>query len=734
MLSPEDIAAIAPAGGFTDEPPSYAPYAEMLGYPALASAPAPTGAAPPAPPTPTLDAPAPTPTAQPEGPIVSPAQEIAQTPQPVQSAAALPAASLVAPNKTSAGIATGVSAQSYSPTANAAIRQGPGSSVDRKIGREGAQTAADYQPIQGGFDLAADEARAAAVSSAQIDAKKAEVAAEGSRQIAAAQNDFFQKEQAAGITARASADAAQADYRTALAAYSAAHVDPAQLWEQAGSGGQAGMMFTAFVHDFLGARGIQTSGLDSIKTAIQNNINAQLTALDQKKQVTAGFKELWEMQRSQSATDTEARQRLNGFYLASVKSGIEAKLATYDSPLALAKGQSAIAAITKEQAGNDLLVRQHIDQAANAKATNDVKQYGDELQASSARYAANAHIQAAQIEAGAKNKPVDPRADLIVDTSASGDNTAKRRFLPGLSTELKSKVVEGSNKVWQTNDNVQALIDLQNQIKSTPPTDNGMIKKLLSEQQRVAETVRQLVKMGVVYDNSGKQINEQEIKLYDQLFARKDWFTNGDNLRQLATIAKLNNDKNSKMLGATSVQLQPGDPAYGFKTGTDNTAVAERTLTGIEASPGSGRPQPTQVDTLEQQAQAPDSHEPARPSDEERPQIARDWAAFRQDNPTSRPPQGNPSLAIVPGKGRVLVPPADNPDKAFLALDQLATLALSGNRAAEQQIHALAASKPDGDQDALLQAYASWEEARLNPNQPTPGDEGYRPGLSSLRK
>lgn len=731
-LTPEEIASIAPAGGFTDEPPSYAPYAAMLGYPmpdATTAAPTPPPDVPPVP----VPAPAPD-TTQPEGPIVSPSQEIAQAPQPVQPTQAVPPTVQgpgVAPTtRSSAGTSAGFSTQGYSSAANAAIRQGPGSAIDRKVARDAAQTEQVYSPVTQEFGTAADVARAAAVSTAQIDAKKAEIAAEGSRAIAAAQNDFFQKEQAAGVQARANADAAQADYRTALAAYSAAHVDPSQLWEQAGTGGQMGMMFTAFTHDFLGARGVQTSGLDSINAAIKNNINAQLTALDQKKQVAAGFKELWDMQRSQSATDAEARQRLNGFYLASVKSGIEAKLATYDSPLAIAKGQAAIAALTKEQASNDLLVRQHIDQAANAKATNDVKQYGDELQASSARYAANAHIQAAQIEAGAKNKPVDPRADLIIDTTQSGGNEAKRRFLPGVSTELKTKIVEGTNKVWQTNDNVQALIDLQNQIRSTPPTDNGAIKKLLSEQQRVAETVRQLVKMGVVYDNSGKQINEQEIKLYDQLFARKDWFTNGDNLRQLATIAKMNNDKNSKMLSATSVALQPGDPAYGFRTGSDNTATAERTLTDIQAAPGSGRPQPTPVDDLEKQAQAPDAHTTVSPDS---PQIARDWAAFRQDNPSSRPPSGPAKVDFVPGQGRVVVPGPDNPDKAFLALDQLASLALSGDQRAAAQIHTLAASKPQGDQDALLQAYASWEEARLSPPA-TPGDEGYKPGLSSLRK
>lgn len=646
--------------------------------------------------------------------------------KPAQPTQALP------PGISGAGVKTGASG--YSPAANAAIQAGPKKGVEAGLERDRAAVESNFAPIVEESHKATQAAIDAELKVGNIESAKLRATAESKLKIAAANKEFMTKEQAAIDNARTEADKAHADYRTALADYQAAKVNPRQLWENAGAGGQFAMMVTAFAHDFLGAKGIQTSGMDTINKAIQNNINAQVENIRKKGDVANGFKALWDMQRAQSATDAEARQRMQGFYLAAMSNEIEAKLGSYDSDLALAKAQSAKAKLMDEQVKNDLLVRQHIDTSANQRATNRVHMYAAELQASSAKYTADAHLQAAKIAAD-KGKQ-GPLVGLIRNTTPEGKNVAIRRLNPEIKPEKAAEIQEQTSKVLHTSSAMQNLIDLQAQIDKTPPTDISALKKLQSEEQRAAEQVRQLVRNSLLYDNTGKAINEQEMKIQNDMVSKKDWWTNGDNVRALALYAKYNLDKQNEILGQVSTEILPGDPAYGHSSGTRKVGEELSTLLDVEAGPNGGKPTEGPAYDYQKWAFAPnagqafDTKKLPETGPGNKAQVEHDWTQFRSDNPSLSPNLDNPGdlrRRIGPSakESDIFSNPeatdTNQPDRAFIQIERLADLAIQGDKKAKGVIDELAKGKAYGGSEGsdgaslsmagLLSAYAQWEKS-----------------------
>jgi hypothetical protein len=620
------------------------------------------------------------------------------------------------PTNTSVASGAKVGVEGYNPAANAAIMRGPHTAVDKQVAADRAEVAGQFAPIQAEEKAAVDTGINAKLAEGHLESQKASIAAEGKLKIAAANQDFMAKERAANENAAAEAQSNFANYKAALMDYAASGINPSQLWDNAGTAGQFGIVATAFMHDFLAAKGVQTSGMESINKAIQNNINAQLDNMRRKMDVAQGFKQLWEMQRSQSATDAEARARMNGFYLSALSNQIEGTLGQYDSQLALVKAQSAKAAIQQEQVKNDLLVQKHIDDAANQRATNRVHMYAAELSASSAKYTADAHIKAAEITANAKNK-VSPLDGVIVDTSTSGGNVVKRRLLPGIEDKEGKTRSEAAN-VFTTVGNIQKLIDLQDQITKAPP-DIGIdaLKRMQSEERRVAELVRNSVKMSIIYDNSGKQINEQEVKLYDELVSKKDWFLNGDNIRTLGTLKDMMLDKENNKLSAISTEILPGDPMYGATTGTHNMAVGEKTLSSIQSAPGAGRHENTESESLVKDATAPHTSD-TYSSNKDTNAVYANFLIQSNEKLGNGSNQPNQSAWNFPEK----------PSKSFEAVNKLGEMARQGDEEAKQRLDDIASGKiksnDKADQD-FLRAYAVWEESVLN-------DKGKTPDFSPI--
>jgi hypothetical protein len=253
-----------------------------------------------------------------------------------------------------------------------------GTRMGQAYGAAEAQGQAQYealsQPIiqaaQGRQDsiISAQEAQGApsiyAATDAQLQAK-----ARAEAQQAKMYADFAVEEDRANQLAMAKVQQARAEYTSQVQAYQAMQVNPGQLWGNSDGMGRFQMLASVFAHDFLGAKGIKTSAMDTINRAIDQNINAQVANINKQGQVAEHFKELYGMVVRESATQSEARQRMRGFYLAQMEKEITAELLKYDSPLARAKAVEARMMVQEQLAkdlGNlDQIVDGRVQQAKN---------------------------------------------------------------------------------------------------------------------------------------------------------------------------------------------------------------------------------------------------------------------------------------------------------------------------------------------------------------------------------
>lgn len=292
------------------------------------------------------------------GPITSPSSVSAGITQPVT-----PGITPGQPSPSSFGFGYSRRGYSGSPEAQAHRR---GDKLDQEYAQIGAQVQEGIQPQLEVARAGAQGRADAALAEGKALADKVTAQGEQALVMQRLQDDFAAEEAKINAEASAMANQAKVDYITALADFRAAKVDPSQLWQNLTGGERFGMLATAFVHDFLGARGINTSAMATFNKAIDRNIDAQIQAIKTKGEVAEGFKSLWWMQRNQSASDAEARTRVRGFMLEAAKQQIAANMAQYDAALATAQGQSAMAEINAELSKTYIEIYRHAD--ANAIA------------------------------------------------------------------------------------------------------------------------------------------------------------------------------------------------------------------------------------------------------------------------------------------------------------------------------------------------------------------------------
>lgn len=525
-------------------------------------------------------------------PAFDPAAETAELGPPLQSQG----------TSRSVSTSSGAGVSGYSVTKNEQIAKGAGSRLDRKLEADRVAIEARYAPIR----EAQIQTRAYEQQAMEAVAKREqESILESARlkgEMAHLFNDFKNKEENEVVNARVAAEQAKADYRAALADFSATNINPGQLWSRMDDGDQFAMGVNAFTHDFLQAGGVKSSSMEIFNKAVDRNINAQISNLDKKGQVATGFKQLWDMQRAQSASDAEARARIRGFALDSALKQVESQMGQYDSNLAGAKLLLAKAAIQKEMVQNDLVVMQQIDKVSAESAGRRVQAYGDELRASTA----SAQMRSAERISAADNtsrekvaamnqKPAEvaPDEGVLYDLTKSGKGEAKWRIKKEYIND-KAFVKEIINKTVKTNKAVEGLrelIELQAKIDSAPP---GMQRsQLLGELERREVALRDSVLNAMLYDDSGKAINEAEAERHRSMMPAKGWFTNGSNRSIIAQTLNQKLHETNDLLKQTTNPILNGDRAFGtfsqhremgeaeliesdlIKTGTDKVELTE---------------------------------------------------------------------------------------------------------------------------------------------------------------
>lgn len=301
-----------------------------------------------------------------------------------------------------------------------------------------AMGAREFDPLNKAYASNVDAAKAQA--QAQIGMIQGQ--GEGALVMQRLNDEFAAEEAKINAQATAQSNQAKADYLTALNDFRAAKVDPSQLWHNMTGGERFGTLASAFVHDFLGVKGINTSAMATLNKAIDRNIDAQVQAIRTKGEAAEGFKSLWYMQRNQSASDTEARARVRGFLLDGAKQAVLANMTQYESALASAQGKSAIAKIDEELAKSYIDVYRHIDNNALALRQQALSKWQTQVNAALESQANSIRQQEANTHAKQVKDPVmrgiyDPESKQLVayykpgitekemqDTDASLKNSA----------------------------------------------------------------------------------------------------------------------------------------------------------------------------------------------------------------------------------------------------------------------------------------------------------------------
>lgn len=530
--------------------------------------------------------------AAPEGPVTSTVSPASAPPQTV---------------KAGVGESFGTSQSGFDQGKYAQVEQAT-KGVAGRIAKGQAAVQASFDPLKQGLSQAAQVEQQGVVK--EIEAAQAKMLEQSRLEMDAAKSAaaFAEAEKAAFAKSQAEGQLAKADYQRSLAEWSAMSVNPGRLFQSAGKGGQFQMGVAAFVHDFLGAKGIKTSAMDTLNRAIDRDIDAQIQNIGKAGQVTQGFKTLWDMQRAQSQSDAEARLRMRGFALETAKHEAAASLGVMDSKLAGAKLQRAQAEIVKEQVKNTLAVEAQIQDGKNAVAQREVQLESAKLSASatvrSAKYSYDANMaRIAADERGRVGKAPDS-PDLLPDISKSGGGINKWRFKPGIDAEQKR---ETRTKLENTTKMVDALRELDDLQASTAAPPPGMSRQqFLSERQRRVTALQDTIVAAVIFDETGKVSTRGDVERAKSRIPAESWFTRGSNKSIIAQTIDGKISEMNNMLRVRTDELQPGDAGYGTATHAGGFALAEKAEAGGNKNPAP----PSATQMTESRLGSPDVSKP----------------------------------------------------------------------------------------------------------------------------
>jgi hypothetical protein len=386
--------------------------------------------------------------ADPAGKVYRPA-DLTPVPTPDEEPAdpAAPVAPAVAPG--SSGQSSGYSVSGSNTKKVEKAKKGQGTYEEQQIAAAKADESAIVDPMaqntQNQINLVGQEG--------DIAAQQAQAGVDANLKQAELQRQFAAEEQAAQGVADTQIKKAHAAYLSQVQAYSAMNVNPGQLWGNLSGGNRAQALAAVFASDFLGARGIHTSAMDSLNRAIDENISAQVANINKQGQVAEHFKDLYNMTVGESASDLEARTRMRGFYLAASDKEIQAELAKYDAPMARIKAQEASAALADNFYKSVVIPMYKLttDRVNDAVRTH-MSQTVAEIQAAAERYSADQATQRTQMgidAANAKGPPPPKQGEPFVDYNGKVVGVVRPGLPDKTLTDLADKQANMGNLVSQ---------------------------------------------------------------------------------------------------------------------------------------------------------------------------------------------------------------------------------------------------------------------------------------------
>lgn len=237
----------------------------------------------------------------------------------------------------------------------------PASRYDRKLADIGKAVAADFEQESAQRRDLAEREKALVRDTAAIEADKATDVAGAQTKLADKQTEMVAQMQTFHDAAWQRVQQAGTDYQQSLATLRAARVDPKAYYRDMSEGERAEnnvKHFLAIQMLGTGKPGFMEVGqamLNQMDKDVQRNIDAQVENLRKDKDVAEGFRAAWQLAASTAVSEEQAKERMKGMVLQSMKDSLTAEIATkYDSDLARAAGEQAVMEIDKKILETDI--------------------------------------------------------------------------------------------------------------------------------------------------------------------------------------------------------------------------------------------------------------------------------------------------------------------------------------------------------------------------------------------
>lgn len=566
----------------------------------------------------------------------------------------------------------------YSPEKMAQIEAGPMGSKQmgkKKLNAE-QKVRGDYADETSELKSAYGASAVATGALANVESERIIAEADGYRRMGSLQQQHADAMKALSVDAALAAQKAKDEYRAKLLAIP--ELNPNALWDEAGAPGQFQIGVAAVIHNMLGVKGLKTSAMDTINQAIKNKIDAQIYNINSKKEVAAGFKDLYNMTVAESATQMEVQAKLHGYYLKAMETGIKGEMGKYDSAVHRAKGQLALTEIRKEMAKNMFEVEKQIQHGIDQAYQREIEIRRQNMSAATAKADRESRekIAEAQAKASAKAKP-----RMYVFDGETGKGVLRVR--DGVPEKIAGDAFEKAAKFYAADKEMLKLRELER--KLDPQFDGFVGTRFSKEDARIYDATTKRLAHSMLAA-MGERATDKDVKEFLSSLPMPTDLTRGGVSRVLAdTHNHMHNELDGLML-----QTMEDVPVEEQPDGPKNKLFG---ASGADAAAGtSGPADPTRNEGLVKRAKAPDALEPVKPVTIDRKAEYDEftkpyWEDFIKQRPdmsgakmkkTGSRDNGN-SYEQIPGGGA---------PKAFDVMRELAEDAYHGNPKARADLEA----------------------------------------------
>lgn len=565
---------------------------------------------------------------------------------PDMSPAELPGGSGM-PGAESFGVKIGQGGGSSSSVSSRGVNPTTLGMLDKRDDRLGKSIAASDAQVKERMGPAVDvqnEARASgqAAVDAQVmaDQKKAELDSQGAQLLQGINADWAQSEERIFRDEAARKNQRISDYMASLQDFAASKVNPNQLWDGLSGGMRFGTMVTAFVHDFLGAKGIKTSAMQTLNTAIDRNIAAQIANINNKKDVAAGFKQLYDLEVSRSGSAAEARARIKGYMLEATRQHVTATMGAYNALLATANGRKGMAQIDKAYADNMAEIVKFEETSSRARQGQLIEHENNKTRNSiSAMQAATAQRSQRIDElryndaqkAAAVKAQLERKDNIIIDPETNtGKLIMKGQRSPAEQSAVRNAVTETANY----NRAMKELRELSRRTDTNVIDELG-VTRFSSEAKRKYDSIRYNLAHAAVKANN-ERATKEDVEQYLKGMPIDTKATEGGVSEILSYTHGTAIDRAQDLIQQHAWDL-PEDQWIKGSTGK----IFEGSRAEAKATEEQGKRggyQKTQVETAVESISAPDSHKAPSPDQLkkmgwEKPDVDANWKAAVDANP-----------------------------------------------------------------------------------------------------